>query len=175
MVSKVPAIVKLVTYVIEGITDVELLGEEIWIHGIRVCQETKCSFITGFRELKQIKSLVFLHGFDLTFPFHAGVLPILRVNGYTLECLRVLPPVPSGKVHWIIACCLNIQELFLSIDDSDSDIAEQVADQSSFYPPKEDLRSHEAAPIRMLETLKLDSSSYSAFAISPELVFMWVR
>jgi hypothetical protein len=140
----------------------------------RVCQETKCSFITGFRELNQIKSLMwFPCDSFLTFPFHGGVVPILRVHGYRLECLHILPPVPSGKVHLIIECCPNIQELFLCIDDRPSDIAEQEVDQSSFYSPKEDPRSHEAAPLRMLKTLQLDSSYNSPFAISPEiLVFL---
>jgi hypothetical protein len=34
MVSMCPALVKLVMYTIKGITDVELLGEEIWINGM---------------------------------------------------------------------------------------------------------------------------------------------
>lgn len=96
----------------------------------RVCQETKCSFITGFRELKQIKSLIYFPGSFLTFPFHGGVVPILRVHGYSLECLH-LPPVPSGKVHLIIECCPNIRRLYLSIEDRPSDIAEQEVNHYS--------------------------------------------
>jgi hypothetical protein len=136
----------------------------------RVCQEPKCSFITGFRELKQIKSLTFFHEDDWTFPFHGGVVPILRVHGYRLEWLRIMPPVPSEKVHLIIECCPNIQELFLCIS-SDIALREQEVDQSSFYPPKQDLWFHEAAPLRMLKTLELKYSSYySPFAISPEIL-----
>ncbi|EFX83110.1 hypothetical protein DAPPUDRAFT_316116 [Daphnia pulex] len=142
MVSMCPALVHLVMWAIEGITDVELLG---------------------FRELKQITSLIFLHDIDLTFPFHGGVVPILRVHGYSLECLY-LPPITGGNVHLIIECCPNIRRLYLSIEDRPSDIAEQ----------EEDLRSHEAAPLRMLETLVLLGSTYdSPFVISPEiLVFL---
>ncbi len=96
-----------------------------------MCQETKCSLIIGFRELKQIKSLTFLHDIDLTFHFHGGILPILRVHGYSLECLDLRPPVTGGNVHSIIECCPNIRRLSLSIDDRPSDIAEQEVNHYS--------------------------------------------
>jgi hypothetical protein len=134
-----------------------------------MCWEIECNFFLGFRELKQLKSLVF----DTTVAWKSisirgGVIPLLQARGYTLEELNILVTVTSEEVDLIIESCPNIRRLQLLMKSTDLETPEPVVDDrvhSSLCSPKE------VFPLRMLEDISLDSWFYR-FDISRKLLLL---
>jgi hypothetical protein len=129
--------------------------------------ETKCNFISGFRELKLIKSLVIVTSFMPSIPIRGGVIPLLQVHGPTLEKLY-LPSmeVTNEEFYLIIECCPNIRCLLLTCRRN-LETPEPVIDgvHSSLRSSKEII------PLRMLEAISL-SNYDSPFAISRKLLLL---
>ncbi len=138
-----------------------------------MCRETKCNFISGFRELKQLKNLGI--GISIMSPFsiRGGVIPLLQVRGPTLERLCLSMKVTSEEVYLIIECCPNIRCLLLVIESTDLETPEPVVDDgvhSSLCSPKE------LIPLRMLEDFYLNPnhtfSPVPIFAIPRKLLLL---
>jgi hypothetical protein len=136
-----------------------------------MCWETKCNFISGFRELKLIKNIEIGKTFMPSFSIHGGLIPLLQVHGPTLEKLYLpLMEVTNEEVDLIIECCPNIRRLLLAIESRRNlETPEPVVDgvySSLRY-------SKEVIPLRMLEEIILSSADYSSpFAISRKLLLL---
>jgi hypothetical protein len=131
--------------------------------------ETKCNFISGFRELKLIKNLVIETSFMPSISIRGGVIPLLQVHGPTLEKLSLTMEVTSEEVYLIIECCPNIRRLRLEIEMSYLETPEPMLDcvHSSFRYSKE------VIPLRMLEEIiLLSADSSSPFPISRKLLLL---
>jgi hypothetical protein len=134
-----------------------------------MCVEIKCNFISGFRELKLIKSLTILG--EALIGFRGGVLPLLQARGLTLEVLFLAMEVTSEEAYVIIECCPNIRDLRLLLQSTYRETPEPVVDgaHSSYCSPKE------VIPLRKLEEINLSnhhSSPNDIFAISRELLLL---
>jgi hypothetical protein len=131
-----------------------------------MCGEIKYNFISGFRELKQLKNLTIVVLLSIMpFSIRGGVIPLLQARGHTLEELRLSMEVTSEEVYDIIECCPNVRRLLLDIKGMDLEPPELLFDSpwdpetpklvvddrvhSSLCSPKE------VFPLRMLDFISL--------------------
>jgi hypothetical protein len=132
-----------------------------------MCREIKRNFISGFRQLQQLKNLKIDKWSSIS--IRGGVIPLLKARGHTLERLILSIQVTSEEVFLIIESCPNIRWLGLVLESTDLETPEPVVDDgvhhSSLCSPKE------VIPLKMLEAISL-SSYFSRFAISRKLLLL---